>query len=518
MKAMRALAMLATLVLAACGDGSIQSPAFTEELTKLAAHVEDGGLDAATVPKGRTEKLQAIGSFTQPPPNENTPIDRPTGANWSSDNTAVATVDGAGLVTAVNTGIARITASKDGQTSNVVTITVGAAALDSIKIVRTLNDAVVTADTIARGSQRNYRAVGVYSDTTERPISATWVSNDDTVATPLTPTPGTEKTIRAPLTATDGSQASITVTAVEDTQVVATLTITVTNRELVEVLSVNFDQAPLPIGSTTQAHAIGLYSNNDEEELSNELLQWASSATTIAAVDVNTGLVTAVAKGTTTITATLKTGSEAQITDADKRDASAALEISDAVCTTPLRAPAYAATTAKGGLVCGVLGGLGLLCSTTGEPSYVVDADDTNHLDLNLTVSLLGDNISVDVKPTGAATIFPGTQPVGFVVGSPAGQLLAADVLSSVTVTTLLSNAVVETGTAASNALQVDLLGFPLLPIGDIPSEAAAVYFTPTKPFDGVRLTYNSGLATALSSLQVYNACATVAPLPETTE
>jgi hypothetical protein len=81
-----------------------------------------------------------------------------------------------------------------------------------------------------------------------------------------------------------------------------------------------------------------------------------------------------------------------------------------------------------------------------------------------------------------------------------------------------LGNDVVETGTAASNALQVDLLGFPLLPIGDIPSEAAAVYFTPTKPFNGVRLTYNSGLATALSSLQVYNACGTVAPLPEPAE
>lgn len=517
MKAMRALAMLATVVLAACGDGSIQSPAFTEELEALSAQVEATGQDVAVVPMGRTEQLEAIGGFTQPPPNENELNYHPTSASWSSDNTSVATVNEDGLVTAVNTGVARITASKEGLTSDPVTITVGPAALDSIKTVRTLDNATVTADTIARGSQRTYRAVGVYSDNTERPITATWVSEDDTVATPALPGPATEKTIRVPLTALDGTSAPITVTAVEDAEVSTTLTITASNRELVEVISVTFDQAPLPIGSTTQARAIGRYSNNDEEEISNEQLDWTSSAPAVATID-SSGSVTAVAKGTTTITATLKTGTQPQITDPAARDASAVLEISDAVCTTPLRAPTYEATTSKGGLICGMLGGLGLLCSTTGEPEFVVDSDDSNHLDLNLTVSLLGDNISVDVKPTGAATDFPGTQPVGFVVGSPAGQLLAADVLSAVTVSTLMGDDVVETSTAGMNILQVDLLGFPLLPIGDIPSETAAVYFTPTKPFNGVRLTYNSGLATALSSLQVYNACGTVAPLPETAE
>jgi uncharacterized protein YjdB len=517
MKAMRALAMLATVVLAACGDGSVQSPDFTPELKELSAQVESTGQTAATVPKGRTEQLEAIGGFTQPPPNESTLAERPVEASWSSNNTSVATVDEAGLVTAVNTGVATITASKEGLTSNAITITVGPAALDSIKIVRTLDNATVTADTIARGSQRTYRAVGVYSDTTERPITATWVSGADTIATPALPGPATEKTIRVPLTATDGQSTPITVTAVEDAEVSTTLTITASNRELVEVISVTFDQAPLPIGSTTQARAIGRYSNNDEEEISNELIDWTSSTPAVATID-STGSVTAVTKGTTTITATLKAGAQPQITDPAARDASATLEISDAVCTTPLRAPAYEASTSRSGLVCGVLGGLGLLCSTTGEPDFVIDADDSNHLDLNLTVSLLGDSLSVDVTPSGAATTFPGTQPVGFVVGSPAGQLLAADVLSAVTVTTLLNGEEVETGNAASNTLQVDLLGFPLLPIGDIPNEAAAVFFQPTQPFNGVRLTYNSGLATALSSLQVYNACGTVAPLPETAE
>ncbi|WP_341917630.1 Ig-like domain-containing protein [Hydrocarboniphaga effusa] len=517
MKAMRALAVLATLVLAACGDGSIQSPAFTEDLVALSAQVKATQLETALVPKGRTEQLEAIGSFTQPPPDEATPVERSTSANWSSDNTSVATVNAAGLVTAVNTGVARITASKDGKTSNTVTITVGPAALDSIKIVRTLDNTTVTADTIARGSQRSYRAVGVYSDTTERPITATWVSDDDTVATPALPGPATEKAIRVPLTATNDDTAAITVTSTEASEVSTTLTITASNRELVEVISVTFDQAPLPIGSTTQAHAIGRYSNNDEEEISNELIDWTSATPAVATID-NTGSVTAVTKGTTTITATLKAGAQPQITDPAARDASATLEISDAVCTTPLRTPAYEASTSRGGLICGALGGLGLLCSTTGEPEFVIDADDGNHLDLNLTVSLLGDSLSVDVTPSGAATTFPGTQPVGFVVGSPAGQLLAADVLSAVTVTTLLNGEEVETGNAASNTLQVDLLGFPLLPIGNIPNEAAAVFFQPTQPFNGVRLTYNSGLATALSSLQVYNACGTVAPLPETTE
>ena len=50
------------------------------------------------------------------------------GVTWESANTAVATVDGEGLVTAVSAGTAKITAKKDGYKEGSITITVNAPA------------------------------------------------------------------------------------------------------------------------------------------------------------------------------------------------------------------------------------------------------------------------------------------------------------------------------------------------------------------------------------------------------
>lgn len=510
MKPMRALAVLGSLLLAACGSGSIQSPDFTTELVSITARVQSNQAVAASLPKGRTLQLEAIGEFTVPPGTDPDAGLRPitAEADWSSSNETVATVDASGVVTAVAIGAATIKASKDGESSNTVAITVTAPALDSLIITREpdATATALTADNIPRGSKRLYRSVGVYSDGSKLALPSTWTSSVPSVAAPeATPAdPTAIKSIAAPTSATLGATTTITATASGLTDPPsASFVATVTGEELLQIQSVDLNPAsPIGIGLKTQASAIGLYSDGATAAIANESLVWTSSTPAIATVDAN-GLVSALTSGSTDIVATLKTGAEAQITDPAKRTNKTTLVVSDSACTAPLRGPTYTASATPSGLC--------IACTTANEAA-VVDADDTNHADLNLTLGLLAGSIKLDVKAAAGQTptSFAAGSRAGFVVGRPAGTLLAAELLSGLTVTTYLDGQEQESSLTNGNVLQVDLLGLGLVPLGDIPSEQAAVSFQTTQPFDAVSLTYNAGVATALSTLQVYNACGTV--------
>ena len=408
MKAMRALAMLATLVLAACGDGSVQSPDFTAELISLSAQVEGtSGTAIASTAAGDSVQLEAIGTFTAPPGSSDTT--RRVDADWTSSNTQVATVDGDGKVKAVSVGTANVVASKHGHDSNPVVITVTVAELRTLQITLASDttQAPVTSDTIARGTQREYKAVGTFSDGSKAAIPSNWTSVNPEVAAPATlpPDPASTRAIGVPQTAVDGASTTITAAAAQNSEITATLTITV----------------------------------------------------------------------------------------------------SDAVCSTALRATNnYAATGTSSGLCVG--------CSVT-TPEAVIDADDANFATLNQPLSLLGASVTLDVKPaSGSPTPFPGGSSAGFVISRATSDLLGAELLSSVQVSTLLNGVVQESSDSTMNILQVDLLGMSLLPIGDIPSETASVSFLTTKAYDGLRLTYGGGVATALSTLRVFNACGTLVP------
>jgi hypothetical protein len=228
--------------------------------------------------------------------------------------------------------------------------------------------------------------------------------------------------------------------------------------------------------------------------------------------DSSTETATGVKVGLATVTATLKDSST--LTDPTKNSATGALTVVDAKCTTPLTVtnPQTSAVTATSA----VTGPLCLICGVT-APGNVIDADPTNVATLNATlgVGLPTNEISLSVN-SNLATPFPaGAQP-GFHITDPTGALLSANVLNGqITVTTLAADGSdLDSSTPyvpggilppLSQLLDVTLLG-----LGTGPTGGAWVSFVAPQPYYGVKVTFSTGLVSALSSMSVDTACATV--------
>lgn len=96
--------------------------------------------------------------------------------DFSSSNTGVATVDGAGLVKAVAAGTAVITVAVSGK-STTIDVAVSAAALASLSVA----PATVS---LGVGETANLTATGTFDDSSQKDLtsSATWTSSDEAVA------------------------------------------------------------------------------------------------------------------------------------------------------------------------------------------------------------------------------------------------------------------------------------------------------------------------------------------------
>ncbi|HKY91948.1 MAG TPA: Ig-like domain-containing protein, partial [Nevskiaceae bacterium] len=129
MKKLHGLLALALVTLAGCGDGGIQSPDFTPELTGVVITTAE----PVTVPAGRTVQIEGVGVFTAPPGSEDPTFQDETELEWSSSNDNLATVDGNGLVTGVAEGTVTITAAKK-DFSDTIEVTIGAAVLTGIEV------------------------------------------------------------------------------------------------------------------------------------------------------------------------------------------------------------------------------------------------------------------------------------------------------------------------------------------------------------------------------------------------
>jgi uncharacterized protein YjdB len=203
--------------------------------------------------------------------------------SYTSSNTAVATVNSAGLVTAVATGTTTITVTtQDGAktASSTITVVVPVASV-------TLSPATAT---LAVGASQQLTATVSPSNASNKAVSYT--SSNTAVATVNS---------AGLVTAVAGGTATITVTTQSGSKT-ASSTITV----VVPVASVALSPATatLAVGATQQLTATVSPSN-----ASNKAVSYASSNTAVATVN-SAGLVTAVASGTATITVTTQDGAK----------------------------------------------------------------------------------------------------------------------------------------------------------------------------------------------------------------
>ncbi|OEE58010.1 hypothetical protein A1OK_05085 [Enterovibrio norvegicus FF-454] len=244
--------------------------------------------------KGVPKQLAAIGIFS-----DNTKLNLTNSVAWSSRDNTIVTISPTGLAKGVeiSNGIA-ITANMNGITSNTATMSILAAALESIQIT----PAIIT---VAKGLTQQLTAMGTYSDNTSANITSTvsWSSTDISNVT-VTPT---------------GLAHGVDITT--DTEITANLDDVVSNSASVAVGSADLVSiqitpafATLPEGLTQTLTATGILSDGTMANLSDKVT-WVSANTSnvtvtpqgiARAITVSSGTrVTATLQGITSNSATI---------------------------------------------------------------------------------------------------------------------------------------------------------------------------------------------------------------------
>ncbi|MGY4014256.1 beta strand repeat-containing protein [Aeromonas molluscorum] len=264
--------------------GTLDGETATITVTVTSAVLVNNGLDLTTgallntLPVGTTTQLTVTATLTDGTSSNVTASSTPT-----SDNTGVATVSPSGLITAVATGTAGITASYGGQ-SKTLTITVTPTLLAGIQItppvislVETLTQPLVAIGLFDNGTTSDITDLVTWTVT---PVNAAVVGADG-LLTALLPTAG--GTVQATLTGINSNLAQLDISSP-----------TLLNLEILDV-PVN-----LVAGLLSQLKVNAVYDNGLVVDVTNQA-NWSSSNPLLATV-VN-GLVTSLLPGSVTLTA-----------------------------------------------------------------------------------------------------------------------------------------------------------------------------------------------------------------------
>jgi uncharacterized repeat protein (TIGR03803 family) len=248
---------------------------------------------SSSIAAGATEQFTATGNFS-----DNATQNLSADVNWTSSNTAVATVSSSGLVSAVGAGTATITvtckvASTCGSVSGSSTVTVTQVILASIAVTP-------ASPSIALGLTETFTATGTYSDNSTHNLTSqvTWTSATTSVAT---------------ISNASGSAGVAHPVATGTTQITATLgaiaspavTLTVTPAAL-QSIAVTPASPSISASATEQFIATGTYSDLSTPVITSSVT-WSSSNTSVASISNasgSQGLATGLAAGTSSITAT----------------------------------------------------------------------------------------------------------------------------------------------------------------------------------------------------------------------
>jgi len=501
MKMFRLLTGVIAFVMIMLAGCSTQSPDFSPRLLTLTITPDAVDPNTSTTNVGIGDQIQftATGTCSTPPgsPTNSVPC-VVTKITWTVDNAAAGSIDENGLFTAgPGQGSVVVTGTSGDLTEDSPAIVVGPPALRSLVITTP-----ATAATIAQGATQNYIVKGVYSDGVTRDLdpavtAIAWTTSDPLVAT-IAPATGITTT------ATGVGQGTSTITASSPGLTAVTSLLTVNGSTLVSLAGITLDPAARSVAKDASAtfKLNGNYSDGTVQPIPNSDIDWTTDDATIAQLTApatgNEVSAKGLKKGSATITGTLKAGVAPTIVGAANRAKSGTLAVFDAYCSTPLIAPTATTESATDALC--------LLCNVAGETN-VIDADPLNFASLNSTVGLLFSNVSLTVNSNAAD--FAAGQTAGFIIGRPAGALLSAEVLSQLTISTLRDGAVQESLSASGGGILPPLLRLTLLGLlGD--SNTALLSMTTTLPYDAIRLTFGTGVASALTSTQVFGACGTV--------
>lgn len=513
MKILKLLVAAGGLGLAACGGDSLQSPDFTPALAglTLTSNAEVDDTTATTpadykLPIGARASLDVVGTFTLPPGSDDEFFDEQTEASLAVTPDGIASIENGELV-GITTGVVTVTATKtdditDETFSSQITFRITPVELVSIAIDPS---APVT---ISEFQTQSYRAIGTFTDDSTRAVSATWTDQGAVDILTFSPNPGaiTEAT---PIPGSAGSSTTIRATAVDNTDLIAEVTISINTVTLDGIASVTCTPDTIGEGETSMCVANGEFSDGSSGAVPDNLVTWDSANEDAATIDANGDALGVNGGQTTLITATLSSPADS---------ASTTLTVTDARCTTPLLGSAGDFTVPAMSLSSTAGTGAGtpfsmtcLICDVV-NPENVIDGELATFGQLSITLGLLNPAVTL---ATNGSTTYPVGTPVGFVVAQPAGQLLSAELLSTLTITTLDS---------AGNPLESAGRAQPTFPVPGVPlnatllgmiggQEAVLFSFTPTTDaFTGLALTFDGGVVSALPAVNVFQACATADP------
>jgi uncharacterized protein YjdB len=235
----------------------------------------------SSMPAGLKQQFTAIGTYS-----DGTSSDISSSATWSSDDSAIATINGSGLAISVMPGSAAISASissSDVQSAT-TTLTVTDATLNSL--------AITTANpSIANGLTKQFMATGTYSDGTSPDVTAsvTWSSANTQVATVNESGLASGVAIGSALiTASLGSEETTTELTITDA-ILSSIALTPVDPSITK-------------GLTQQLTATATYSDGISVDITASAT-WLSAETDVATVN-DSGLASALATGTSVVTAT----------------------------------------------------------------------------------------------------------------------------------------------------------------------------------------------------------------------
>jgi hypothetical protein len=211
---------------------------------------------------------------------------------WLSTDSAVATVDQDGRASGMTPGISAVQATHTATgLSAKGFLTVGSASLKSLAIAP-------PAPSTKPGSSVPFTVTGAFSDSSTQDLTdtATWSSSTPSVAT-ISNASGSQGV------ATAAAAGTTTIKAVVGRKMV-TAHLTVTSATLVSV-AVTPATTNIPNGLTAQLVATGTYSDHTTQDIT-ALVTWKSSSAVVFISNAtgSSGLATAMAEGTATVTAT----------------------------------------------------------------------------------------------------------------------------------------------------------------------------------------------------------------------